>query len=145
MLRGLDAGRLDFDRDRPLRQRSEARRDLEHEIDPDVAGHGVPDRALHLGRVPWRMLDDPPYHGAGRTAAHNSPDEDQEVRAQVLEPLGDGDGAVMELLDAHARAEILGRQPLDGAPAQVEIALVQLSDPANENLHALSSFSQSER
>jgi len=77
MLRGLDARRLDLDRDRPLGQRPQARRDLEHEVDPDVAGHGVPDRALDLRRVPWWKLDDPPFHSAGWPAAHDRPDEDQ--------------------------------------------------------------------
>ena len=117
LFRRLDTGGLDLDRDRALRQRPQTCRDLEHEVDPDVAGDGVADRALNLGSIPRRLLDDPPHHRAGRAAAHDRPDDDQQIGSQVFEPLRDGDGPVVELLDEHVRAEILGYQPLDGATA----------------------------
>ena len=136
LFRGLDAGGLDLDRDRPLRQRAEPRRDLEHEVDPDIAGDGVADRALHLGRIPGPVRDDPSQHRAGRAAADDGADEDQQLGLQVLEPLRNGDRAIVELLDEDARPEVIGREPLDGTPTEIEIALKELADPADEDARA---------
>jgi len=135
LFRRLDTGRLDLDRDRPLRQGAEARRDLDDQVDPDVAGHGVADRALDLRGSARRLLDLPTHDGARRAAADYGADDDQEVGPQVLEPLRDGDRPVMDLLDEHVRSEVFGGKSFDRAPAQVKISLVQLADSADQDAH----------
>jgi len=43
----------------------------------------------------------------------------------------------VELLDEDALAEILRREPLDGQPAQIEVALVELPDSSDEDANRL--------
>ncbi len=75
----------------------------------------------------------PPLDGAWLATARDGTDEDQQVGPQVLEPLRHRDRAVMELLDEHALPEFLAREPLDREAAQVEVALVELANSADED------------
>ncbi len=137
LLGWLDGGGLDFDRDRLRRQGAEAGCDLDDEVDPDVARDRVADRRLELGGVERDRIESSPLDGPRRPPARDGTDEDQQVGLKILEPLRDRDRAVVELLDEDALAEILRREPLDGQPAQIEVALVELPDSSDEDANRL--------
>jgi hypothetical protein len=60
-------------------------------------------------------------------------DEHEGIRSKLLEPLGNGDGAVGQLLHDHVRPEILIGQPDHREPAQIEVSLVELGDAGDED------------
>ncbi len=98
-----------------------------------VAGHGVTHSELDLrgrqiGGVQATTLDVP-----GHTAPDHGADQHQRRRAQVLQPLGDGDRAVVQLLHHHTGTEVLAPQPLDSEPAEVQVTLEELADSADEH------------
>ena len=74
-----------------------------------------------------------PLDGAWLAAARDGTDEDQQIGPQVLEPLRHRHGAVVELLDEYPLAELLPGEPLDREPPEIQIALVELPDPADED------------
>jgi hypothetical protein len=108
-------------------------RHLQHEVDVDVPGDGVRDRTLDLCRRARQRRHLSSLDRPRRTPACFRGNEDEHVRLQLLEPLCDRNRAVRELLDENARAEIVVQQPLDGDSAQVEVALVEVSDPADDD------------
>jgi len=133
----LGARGLDLDRDGGRGERAEAGRDVDEQVDADVAGDRAPHRCLHLvGRAGGhgdRAALDRPRHSAPVDRTH----QHERARPQVLEPLHDRHRAVGELLDEYAGAEVLRRQALDGEAPRVKVALEQLGHPADEDgVHA---------
>jgi len=128
-----DTRGLDLDRDRAPGQRAESGGNLQHEVDPDVAGHRVADGSLDIhGSVGLRPVV-AALHGSGRPPSRHGADEDEQIGPKLLQSLRDRHGAVEEILHEHVRPEILRCQPLDGVPPEVEISLVELADPADQN------------
>lgn len=105
-------------------------RDVEHEVDVHVAGDGVGDGPLQLLRRP-RGRRPPPLDRPRRPPARDGGDEEQPLRRQLLQPLGDRDRAVGQILDDDVRRRLA--DSIDGEPPEVEVTLVQLADATDED------------
>ncbi len=128
-----DTRGLDLDRDRAPGQRAEAGGNLEYEVDPDVAGHRVADSSLDIRGPDGLRPIVPALHGPRWPPSRHGADEDKQIGPKLLQSLRDRHGAVEEILHEHVRPEILRCQPLDGVPPEVEISLVELADPADQD------------
>jgi hypothetical protein len=95
----------------------------------------VAHRHLDGLRVELERSDAPALDGARHPAALLGADQHERVRRQVLQPLCDGHRAVVQLLDEHAVAEVLGGEPVGCHAPEVEVALEQLADAADQHGH----------
>jgi hypothetical protein len=97
---------LQFDGHGPGGQHAEASRDIDDEVDTDVPGRGTADRFLELrGRRAVIAYPAPPQ--AARIAdARAGSDQHQGRRAELLDPLGHRQRAVVQVLDHHLGPEV---------------------------------------
>ncbi|MFP5252144.1 MAG: hypothetical protein ACLGHD_07225, partial [Actinomycetes bacterium] len=132
-LRRLEKHRLELDRDGPGGQSVEGERHLDHEIECDVPRQRLADGALQLLGRQVDAMDPPPLERAGSAAALDCSDQHECLRLQVVKALDDRDSSVMQVLDDDAGAQLLARERLGGVAAEVQVALVELPDAADED------------
>ncbi len=111
----------------------ECGRDLQDQVDRYVAGGGLADRVLQVAQGKFQRRDLATDHLSGLQSSGSGADQDQDVRVQILQALTDGEGAEEEVLHQDIGPECLVREPFDDDPSDIEIALVELANPADED------------
>lgn len=109
----------------------ECRRNLQHEVDRDVASGGLAHGVLQVQKGPFQWGDFATAYLAGCASVRRGADQDQDIWVQVLEPLTDCQRPKKEVLHQDLWSERFSGQTLDDDTSEIEIALVELAYPSN--------------